>query len=267
MLRRNRKGEQMKMEEIDMQLYNGDCLEIMKNIADKSVDMILCDLPYGTTQNKWDRIIPLDRLWEQYTRVIKNKGLIVLTADGIFSAKLILSNEKMYRYSLIWDKQRGCDFLNANKKPLKSHEDILLFYKKQPTYNKQYWYSKPYKKTTNGSLSTNYGSRKEAASESDDGRRNPLSILRFPRDGERVHPTQKPVALFEYLIKTYTNENDTVLDNCMGSGTTGVACQHFNRNFIGIELDETYFNIAKNRIENAHEEEVLFSLKQEAPPL
>ena len=154
----------------------------------------------------------------------------------------------------MWDKQRGCDFLNANVKPLKSHEDIAVFYKKKPTYNKQYWYSKPYTLTKNGSLSDNYGDRKQAWSESADGRRNPLTILSFARDGDRKHPTQKPVALLEYLIKTYTNDGDTVLDNCMGSGSTGDACVNTNRNFIGMELDEGYFNIAKNRIEEAEQQ-------------
>ena len=164
---------------------------------------------------------------------------------------MVLSNQKIWRYNLVWDKKRGCDFLNANVKPLKSHEDICVFYKKKPTYNKQYWYSTPYSRIKNGTLSDNYGDRKEAWSESENGERNPLSILSFPRDGKRVHPTQKPVALLEYLIKTYTNENEIVLDNCMGSGSTGVACVNTGRNFIGIELDENYFQIAKNRINEA----------------
>lgn len=233
------------------ELHNGDCLEVMKNIADKSVDMILCDLPYGTTRNKWDCVIPFEKLWEQYNRIIKDNGAIVLFCDGLFTANLIQSNTGMWRYNLIWDKQRGCDFLNANVKPLKSHEDIAVFYKKKPTYNKQCWYSKPYKRTKNGSLSDNYGQRKAAWSESKDGERNPLSILSFARDGDRQHPTQKPVALLEYIIKTYTNEEETVLDNCMGSGSTGVACVNTNRGFIGIELDKNYFDIAEKRIENA----------------
>ena len=233
---------------MDINIKQGDCLELMKEIPNKSIDMILCDLPYGTTHNKWDNIISLDALWGGYERVIKNNGAIVLFGDGMFTANLMLSNPKMWRYNLIWDKQRGCDFLNANVKPLKSHEDICVFYKRKPTYNKQYWYSKPYRKTKNGSLSNNYGDRKEAYTESKDGKRNPLSILSFPRDGKRIHPTQKPVALLEYLIKTYTNEGETVLDNCMGSGSTGVACINTNRNFIGYELDEKYFEIAQRRI-------------------
>lgn len=230
-------------------IKQGDCLELMKELPDKSIDMILCDLPYGTTKNKWDNIIPLDALWKQYERIIKDNGAIVLFGDGMFSAKLMMSNPNLWRYNLIWDKQRGCDFLNANVKPLKSHEDILVFYKHKPTYTKQYWYSTPYKKTKNGSLSNNYGNRKEAYTESTDGKRNPLSILSFPRDGKRLHPTQKPIALCEWLIKTYTNENDVVLDNCMGSGSVGVACVNTNRNFIGYEIDEKYFEIAKGRLD------------------
>lgn len=229
-------------------IKQGDCLELMKEIPDKSIDMVLCDLPYGTTHNKWDNIISLDTLWGGYERVIKDNGAIVLFSDGMFTANLMLSNSKMWRYNLIWDKQRGCDFLNANVKPLKSHEDICVFYKRKPTYNKQYWYSKPYKLTKNGSLSDNYGDRKTAYTESKDGKRNPLSILSFPRDNKKLHPTQKPVALLEYLIKTYTNESETVLDNCMGSGSTGVACINTNRNFIGYELDEKYFEIAEKRL-------------------
>ena len=183
-----------------------------------------------------------------YERVIKDNGAIVLFGDGMFTANLMLSNPKMWRYNLIWDKQRGCDFLNANVKPLKSHEDICVFYKRKPTYNKQYWYSKPYKLIKNGSLSDNYGDRKTAYTESKDGKRNPLSILSFPRDNKKLHPTQKPVALLEYLIKTYTNEGETILDNCMGSGSTGVACINTNRNFIGYEFDEKYFEIAERRL-------------------
>ena len=232
-------------------IKQGDCLELIKEISDKSIDMILCDLPYGTTHNKWDNVISLDALWGGYERVIKNNGAIVLFGDGMFTANLMLSNSKMWRYNLIWDKQRGCDFLNANVKPLKSHEDICVFYKRKPTYNKQYWYSKPYKLIKNGSLSDNYGDRKTAYTESKDGKRNPLSILSFPRDSKKLHPTQKPVALLEYLIKTYTNEGETVLDNCMGSGSTGVACINTNRNFIGYELDEKYFEIAEKRLNEA----------------
>lgn len=231
-----------------MKLLHGDCLKLMRVIPDKSIDLILCDLPYSTTKNKWDNIIPFEQLWNHYKRIIKDNAAIILFADGMFTANLILSNPKMWRYNLVWDKQRGCDFLNANIKPLKSHEDICIFYKKKPVYNKQYWYSTPYKLTKNGSLSNNYGERGEAWTESLDGKRNPLTILSFPKDATKLHPTQKPVALLEYLIKTYSNENDVVFDSCMGSGSTGVACMNTKRDFIGIELDENYFNIAKKRI-------------------
>lgn len=222
----------------------------MQRIPDKSIDFILCDLPYGSTRNKWDSIISFDNLWKQYSRIIKDNGCIALFCDGLFMADLMKSNIKMWRYNLIWDKQRGCDFLNANVKPLKSHEEIAIFYKKKPTYNKQLWYSTPYKKTKNGSLSTNYGDRGVAFTESLDGARNPLSILSYARDGNRFHPTQKPIALLEYLIRTYTNEGDLVLDNCMGSGSTGVACMNTKRRFIGIEIEQKYFDIAKKRIES-----------------
>lgn len=231
-----------------IQLINNDCLSVISSIPDKSIDMILCDLPYGTTRNKWDIVIPFEDLWGGYSRVIKDNGCIALFCDGLFMADLMKSNMKMWRYNLIWDKQRGSDFLNANVKPLKSHEEIAIFYKKKPTYNKQVWYSTPYKRTKNGSLSNNYGDRGAAYTESLNGARNPLSILSYARDGKRLHPTQKPIKLLEWLIRTYTNENDTVLDNCMGSGTTGVACKNLHRNFIGIEIDENYFNIAKERI-------------------
>lgn len=231
-----------------VRLLKGDCLELMKGISSHSVDMILCDLPYGTTKNRWDTIIPFEQLWKNYERIIKENGAIVLFCDGMFTANLIQSNARMWRYNLVWDKQRGCDFLNANVKPLKSHEDIAVFYRKKPTYNKQFWFSAPYALTKNGSLSKNYGDRKPALSESVDGRRNPLTILSFARDSERQHQTQKPVALLEYLVKTYTNPGETVLDNCMGSGSTGVACVNTGRNFIGMELDDVYYQIASERI-------------------
>ena len=183
-----------------------------------------------------------------YERIIKDNGVIALFCDGLFMAKLILSQSKLWRYNLVWKKQQGCDFLNANRKPLKAHEEIAIFYKKQPVYNKQYWYGKPYKKTIAGRKSENYGDYHSVASESTDGKRNPLTVLEFPYDKKKIHPTQKPTALLEWLIKTYTNEGDTVLDNCMGSGSTGVACVNTNRNFIGMELDKNYFEIASKRI-------------------
>lgn len=230
-------------------IYHGDCLDTMPTLPDGSVDMVMCDPPYGTTACKWDSIIPLEPMWEQLKRLIKPNGAIVMTASQPFTSVLVMSNIKMWRYELVWDKQRGSDFLNANRKPLNSHENAQVFYKKLPTYNKQPWYAKPYKKTKNGSLSDCYGDRGTALSESKDGKRHPLSIISIPRDGTRLHPTQKPVALMEYLIKTYTNEGETVLDFTMGSGTTGVACRNLGRDFIGIEKDAEYFEIAKQRIE------------------
>ena len=233
-------------------LLQGDCLEVMKDIPDKSIDMILCDLPYGTTSCQWDSVIPFDDLWVAYKRIIKDNGAIVLFGSEPFTSLLIQSQIELFRYDLIWDKQRGCDFLNANRKPMKSHENLVVFYKKSPTYNKQYWFSTPHKKNNGDEKQHSvYHDSYNVDTESADGKRNPLSIISFPRDGSRMHPTQKPVALCEYLIKTYTNEGDTVLDNCMGSGTTGVAAINTNRNFIGIELNEKYFNIAKKRIEEA----------------
>ena len=234
-------------------LRQGDCLQLMKEIPDKSVDMILCDLPYGTTKNTWDVVIPFTQLWEQYNRIIKDNGAIVLFGNQPFTSHLIISNEKYFRYSMIWVKNKFSDFLNANRKPMKVNEDICIFYKKQPTYNPQYTYSTPYIRWNTQSAvdkQTNYGSHKANIAKSD-GKRLPLTVLNFNRVERPLHPTQKPVALLEYLIKTYTKENETVLDNCMGSGSTGVACINTNRSFIGIELDQKYFDIAKERIENA----------------
>ena len=234
-------------------LLQGDCLELMKDIPDKSVDMILCDLPYGTTQNKWDSVIDLEMLWKQYTRIIKDNGAIVLTAQSPFDKVLGMSNIKMLKYELIWEKEQGTGFLNAKKMPLKSHENILIFYKKLPTYNPQMRTGfKPYVAVRNTATS-NYGKQVDSVTTISNGDRYPLSILKFKRDKDRIHPTQKPVVLMEYLIKTYTNEGDLVLDNTMGVGTTGVACKNLNRNFIGIELDEEYFNIAIKRIKDVLE--------------
>ena len=241
-------------------IYNGDCLEIMKEIPDKSLDMILCDLPYSQTKNQWDTIIPFDRLWEQYNRIIKDNGAIVLFANGMFTADLMKSNQKNWKYNLVWNKVLTSGFLNANRMPLRQHEDICVFYKKQPTYNPQYWYSTPYetkeRKRKNEIEGLRGGSAANicTATVSEDGKRYPLSIIKMSRDGNRIHPTQKPIALLEYLIRTYTKEGETVLDFTMGSGSTGVACVNTNRRFIGIELDECYFNIAKERIEKAIKE-------------
>ena len=247
-----------------MSKYNlicGDCLQKMQAIPDASIDLILCDLPYGTTQNKWDFTIELKPLWREYLRIIKDNGAILLFCDGLFMARLMLSQEKMWRYNLIWEKEKGSDFLNANRKPLKSHEEISVFYKSLPTYNKQYFYSKPYYISYSEKKTTNYGKFHGAGKLCPDGKRFPVTVLKFAHCNSEngLHPTQKPVALLEYLIKTYTNEGDVVLDNCMGSGSTGVACANTGRDFIGIELDENYFNIAKNRIEAAYNAPRLFT--------
>lgn len=228
-----------------------DCIQGMRRIPDRSCDMILCDLPYGTTKNKWDVVIPFDALWNAYLRVIKDHGAIVLFCDGLFMVDLIHSNRALWRYNLIWDKQRGVDFLNANFKPMKCHESIAVFYKKKPVYHKQYWHSKPYKKTLNGALSDNYGKRNHAISESEDGRRNPLTILSFPKDAHGEHPTQKPLALLEWLIATYTDEGGIVLDSCMGVGSTCVAAVNTHRHYIGFEINPTYFDIACKRLDEA----------------
>lgn len=228
-------------------IKQGDCLELMKDIPDKSVDMVLCDLPYGTTRNKWDSVIPLNKLWEQYERIIKDNGAIVLFSQMPFSAELVHSNLKLFKYEWIWQKDNGTGFLNAKKMPLKIHENILVFYKKLPLYNPQMRTGfKPYK-CKQGRHSTNYGAYEQGHITESNGERYPIDIIEFKKDSG-LHPTQKPVALLEYLIKTYTNEGDTVLDNCMGSGSTGVACVNTNRNFIGYELNEKYFEIAEKRI-------------------
>ena len=239
-------------------LRQGDCLELMKDIPNKSIDMILCDLPYGTTQNKWDSVIPFDDLWREYKRIIKDNGVIVLTSQGIFTAKLILSNEKWFKYKWVWEKSKATNFLNAKKQPLRKHEDICVFYNKQPKYNPQMTEGEPYDKgIRKNQLTGSYGEFNPVHVKSE-GKRYPTDVVYFKTaesEGKVYHSTQKPVALLEYLIKTYTNEGELVLDNCMGSGSTGVACLNTNRKFIGIELDENYFNIAKERIENHNKEE------------
>ena len=233
----------------DAYLLQGDCLELMKDIPSGSVDMVLCDLPYGTTQNKWDSVIPLDLLWAEYKRVCR--GAIALTAQTPFDKVLGVSNLEMLRYEWIWRKDAGTGFLNAKKHPLKNHENVLVFYARTTTYNPQMRAGfKPYTCAQGKTKSKNYGSQTGALTVSD-GSRYPLTVLDFQRDGHKVHPTQKPVALMEYLIKTYTNEGDLVLDNTMGSGTTGVACGNTGRGFIGIEKDPKYFEIACQRIREA----------------
>ena len=252
----------------NIQLYNGDCLEVMKDIPDNSVDMVLCDLPYGITRNKWDSIISLDKLWEQYKRITKENSAICLFADGMFMAKLMASNLKMWRYNLVWNKVLPSGFLNANRMPLRTTEEIVVFYNKQPIYNPQKTKGSPnhskgkaVNKTSDDESQTNnnYGKYTIIDNNKELGdMKHPTSLVVFskPHPSVSLHPTEKPVQLCEWIIKTYTNENMTVLDNCMGSGSTGVACVNTNRNFIGIELDENYFNIAKERIEQVQNEQV-----------
>lgn len=256
---------------MDINLIHGDCLVEMRRLPDKSADMVLCDLPYEVLNKsnknaQWDRLLPFDKLWEQYDRVIKDDGAIVLFAQGMFTAQLMMSNPKLWRYNLVWDKVLTSGFLNAKRMPLRSHEDICVFYKKLPTYNPQMQEGKPlhskgssYKENE---LTNNcYGSLGVA----DDERKGstdkyPTSIVRFqkPHPSIAVHPTQKPVALLEYLIKTYSNEGDTILDNTMGSGSTMVACVNTKRNGIGIELDDNYFKIAQERVKEARAQLTLF---------
>lgn len=242
-----------------MELYNGDCIDIMKDIPSGSVDMVLCDLPYGTTQNKWDAVIPFDLLWEQYNRVAKVSAAIVLFAQGVFYADLVHSNRNNFRYDLVWDKMLKGGFLNAKVMPMRIHEQIAVFYRKKPVYNPQKTKGKPNhtKGTaifTKGETNNNYGKYNPVDIDVNDDMKYPSTILSFqkPHPSVSVHPTQKPVELLEYLIRTFTNEGDTVLDNTMGSGSTGVACVNTNRNFIGIEKDTNYFEIAKKRIEESN---------------
>ena len=289
--------------EID-KIYNEDCLIGMRDIPDKSIDAIICDLPYGVLnrQNKsaqWDNIIPIEPLWEQYKRVIKDNGAIVLFAQGMFTAQLMMSNPKMWRYNLIWDKiNRSTGFLNANRCPLRIHEDIVVFYKSQPTYNPQFTFGQVnhkrgggrewYKQNKSGGvygLMTNGGKKKEedmTSQEKDEmgvsGARNrcygnfavtetkitnekyPTSIISVDKehDGNYHHPTQKPINLIRWLVRTYTNEGDLVLDNCMGSGTTAIACIKEKRHFIGYEITKEYFDIAQERIKQEQSKLTLF---------
>ena len=247
----------------NIELWCGDCLELMKDIPDKSVDMILCDLPYGTTDCKWDSVIPFEPLWEQYNRVIKDDGGVVLFGSEPFSSALRMSNLTMYKYDWVWDKVQGANFLNVKYQPLKNIENIMVFSKARVTngkrqpikYNPQGAVKNNTIKTNSSEYTGTFGSSsiKKGKQYITTGTGYPKCIIQFTKDKNGLHPTQKPVALLEYLIKTYTNEGDVVLDNCMGSGSTGVACVNANRKFIGIELDDTYFEIAKERIEKAVE--------------
>lgn len=239
----------------EVKLLHGDCLDLMQSIPDKSVDMILCDLPYGTTACKWDVVIPFEPLWNEYNRIIKDNGAICLFGSEPFSSLLRTSNLKMFKYDWVWRKPRGTGHLNAKKQPLRDVENISVFYNKQCIYNPQYAKGTPYTpkggKTAKPNKAGVYGKFLNGIEYGNynDGIRYPKQILEYGTiERGALHPTQKPVALLEYLIKTYTNEGDLVLDNCMGSGSTGVAAHNLKRAFIGMELDESYFNIAKRRI-------------------
>ena len=255
----------MKINE-NIELLHGDCLELMKNIKDKSIDMILCDLPYGTTSCKWDSIIPFEPLWEHYKRIIKDNGAIVLFAQQPFTTLLISSNINEFRHNIVWHKDKCANFLHAKNQPRKTTEDIIVFSKEgsgfvhnsknKCTYNPQMISRKPRKQMKETKRSENIIEIRGGSCSFKQGedfiadKSYPENIVYFKTEHKnRLHPTQKPVDLLEYLIKTYTNENEIVLDNCMGSGSTGVACINIDRNFIGMEKDEKYFEIAKDRIE------------------
>lgn len=226
-----------------------DCFEGMKPIPDHSIDLILTDPPYDKTQNKWDYAIDIELFWKNCIRVLKKRGCIVLTTVQPFTSKLIFSNPSMFRYELIWEKNRGSDFLNANVKPINAHENILIFYNKSPAYNPQRTQSQPYKKVKPKSKTfRNYNPHTRVPTESKDGSRFPTSVIKFARVENNVHPTQKPLKLFEWLIKTYSNEGDLILDPYLGSGTTAVACLRLQRNFIAFELERNYCKIAEERI-------------------
>ena len=235
-----------------IQLYQGDCLEIMKGIADKSVDLILCDLPFGSTSCPWDVIIPFDKLWEQYDRIIKKKGNILLFGTGLFAYKLALSNEKKFRYELIWKKSKCGSPFTAKYMPMKKHENILVFGESAAYYEPQMEKGTPYHRNWTPNKNNNLKFGISGTEHSNDG------TTIGPHEHKLLHPTQKPVELMEWLVKAYCPEDGVVLDNCMGSGTTGIACKNTNRRFIGIELEEKYFQIAKDRIEGKGSQLELF---------
>lgn len=245
-------------------VVNGDCLEVMKNIPSKSIDMILCDLPYGTTQNQWDSLIPLNQLWSHYERIIKDRGAIVLTAQGLFTANLIISNPKLFKYKITWVKSKPTNFLNAKKQPLRKHEDVLVFYKNQPIYNPQMSIGEPYNKGfRKDQLTGSYGDFRTVEVKSS-GERYPTDVIYFKTaesEGEVYHPTQKPVELGRYLIRTFTKENDIILDNTCGSGSFLVSAVLEGRRFIGIEKNQEvylfknkkidYIEVCNNRVKDA----------------
>lgn len=241
---------------VKTELFNTDCIEKMKDLPEKSIDMIFTDLPYGQTRNEWDKVIDIEELWKEFKRVIKDNGCIALWSQEPFTSQLIISNPKMFRYKWIVEKGNATGFLNARRMPMKAYEEIVIFYKHLPTYNPQKTTGHERKVSTaehnrNSKKSTNYNAYEKPTYDSTE--RFPRDIVKFKWDKQKsaLHPTQKPVEALEYFIKTYTNENDTVLDATMGSGSTGVACINTNRNFIGIEINKEYFDMASKRIDAA----------------
>ncbi len=223
-------------------------MEAMETIADESVDMILCDLPYGTTNHSWDKCLPLGLLWRHYWRIAKESAAVVLTAQQPFANSLVATARKYFRYELIWEKPVALGFLNAKKMPLRAHENILVFYKRLPKYRPQMTPGKPYHKKASGQRRYVNGSAYTEIAKVNEGLRYPRSVLRFAKGDVAGHPTEKPLALFEWLVRTYTDEGDLVLDNCVGSGTTAVACEMNGRRWIGIEKEEKYYEMAKERL-------------------
>lgn len=237
---------------MDNTVLFGDCFNVMQGIPDKSVDMILCDLPYGTTRNPWDSVLDFQELWRHYNRIAKENAAIVLTSHGLFTAQIIMSNARFFKYKLVWQKSKATNFLNAKKQPLRKHEDICVFYRKPPSYTPQMSSGTPYAKgMRKDALTGSYGAFKPTCVQSVDGSRYPTDIISFPTaeaEGKVWHPTQKPVALGRYLIRTYSQENDVILDNTCGSGSFLVAAHQEKRRFIGIEIDTNYQNIIEQRI-------------------
>ena len=242
-------------------LHLGDCLDVMRDIPDGSVDMVMTDPPFGTTNCKWDSVIPFEPMWEQLKRITKPNGAIVLMASQPFTSALVMSNVGMFRYDLKWIKTQATGFYNANRMPLRAHEDIIVFYQSLPSYNPQKTAGEPYVQKR-GSASEVYQGKDLSVTVNETGMRHPLSWRVFQRDADKTHPTQKPVALMEYLIKTYTNAGETVLDFTMGSGTTGVAAANTGRRFIGIEMDADYFATAQTRIHKAQADAITNSMRK-----
>ena len=235
------------------ELWQGECIGLMKNIKDKTVDLICVDLPYGVTQNKWDSIIPLDKMWEQFNRVIKDNGAVILTATQPFTSILVMSNLQDFRYDIIWEKTISSGQLNVAHQPLRNHESVLVFYKKKPTYNEQKTLGEPYSINRKADYKDNNYNEQKASSKNNTGYRHAKSVIKASNPRIKGgHPTQKPQELMEQLIKTYSNEGDVVLDCCMGAGTTGAAAGVLKRKFLGIELDPHYFDVSANRISEAY---------------